>query len=235
MKINPTRCSPVRRAIHLLHAALWVLLLLSWGAAAQDLAQRPLQKLIDCPSAGGPEPGSYDFELRAYPDGGVLAGFTVGLFRRFSLGLFYGGTGIIGFTRPDWNPQPGITASCRLMDESLLLPALAVGYNNQGYGDWNDSTDRYQFKAKWFYAALGKNFLWRYLGETGLHFGVNMNPAEGDDGQLDLFAALDLRLVQQLAIISEWTAALDDENDTCLLYTSPSPRDQRGSRMPSSA
>ena len=26
-----------------------------------------------------------------------------------------------------------------------------------------------------------------------------------------------------------------DLNDTCLLYTSPSPRDQRGSRMPSSA
>ena len=26
-----------------------------------------------------------------------------------------------------------------------------------------------------------------------------------------------------------------DENESCLLYTSPSPRDQRGSRMPSSA
>ena len=26
----------------------------------------------------------------------------------------------------------------------------------------------------------------------------------------------------------------EDNNDTCLLYTSPSPRDQRGSRMPSS-
>ena len=26
-----------------------------------------------------------------------------------------------------------------------------------------------------------------------------------------------------------------DERDRCLLYTSPSPRDQRGSRMPSSA
>ena len=26
-----------------------------------------------------------------------------------------------------------------------------------------------------------------------------------------------------------------DKHDTCLLYTSPSPRDQRGSRMPSSA
>ena len=35
---------------------------------------------------------------------------------------------------------------------------------------------------------------------------------------------------------TEYVVASDDANqDTCLLYTSPSPRDQRGSRMPSSA
>ena len=31
------------------------------------------------------------------------------------------------------------------------------------------------------------------------------------------------------------TSLADDERSGCLLYTSPSPRDQRGSRMPSSA
>jgi len=31
------------------------------------------------------------------------------------------------------------------------------------------------------------------------------------------------------------TTSKDDQDKTCLLYTSPSPRDQRGSRMPSSA
>ena len=39
---------------------------------------------------------------------------------------------------------------------------------------------------------------------------------------------------------TEWVPMIDetyvfDESNTCLLYTSPSPRDQRGSRMPSSA
>ena len=29
--------------------------------------------------------------------------------------------------------------------------------------------------------------------------------------------------------------AIDEDIESCLLYTSPSPRDQRGSRMPSSA
>ena len=36
------------------------------------------------------------------------------------------------------------------------------------------------------------------------------------------------------ALIAQKKAEVDDLND-CLLYTSPSPRDQRGSRMPSSA
>ena len=34
---------------------------------------------------------------------------------------------------------------------------------------------------------------------------------------------------------SEYSAEVDHLLDVCLLYTSPSPRDQRGSRMPSSA
>ena len=34
---------------------------------------------------------------------------------------------------------------------------------------------------------------------------------------------------------SEEIAMQVGHTDTCLLYTSPSPRDQRGSRMPSSA
>ena len=32
-----------------------------------------------------------------------------------------------------------------------------------------------------------------------------------------------------------WQMSYDDAGNPCLLYTSPSPRDQRGSRMPSSA
>ena len=39
----------------------------------------------------------------------------------------------------------------------------------------------------------------------------------------------------QPQIINQKTMQLMKDNKVCLLYTSPSPRDQRGSRMPSSA
>ena len=41
--------------------------------------------------------------------------------------------------------------------------------------------------------------------------------------------------VKQETVISKEVVQVPDLNKVCLLYTSPSPRDQRGSRMPSSA
>ena len=190
---------------------LCIIFSISAPLGAQDLADRPLQKLIDCPSAGGPEKGSYDFELRAYPNGGVLAGFTVGLFSRLAVGISYGGTGIIGFDSPDWNPQPGVAASIRVIDESMLMPAFSIGFNSQGYGAWIDDLERYQFKAKGFYGVVGKNFGIISLGEFGTHFGVNTNPmVKDDENDLDVFAAVDYHLTRQIALIAEYSAGLND-------------------------
>jgi hypothetical protein len=193
-----------------------MLLILSAPAVSQDLSVRPLQKLIDCPSAGVPESGVYDFELRAFPDGGVLTGFSVGLLKRLGIGLYYGGTKIIGFDTPVWNPQPGVVVMARLLNESRTLPALSVGFINQGYGAWMDSTNRYQFKAKGFYAALGKVFrVWK-MGEIGWHLGVNMNPIEEENEKLDFFAGLDYYLIRQVGVIAEYSGGLDDREDFSL-------------------
>ena len=43
------------------------------------------------------------------------------------------------------------------------------------------------------------------------------------------------KLAAAMKNISPSKAARERGMDACLLYTSPSPRDQRGSRMPSSA
>ena len=39
----------------------------------------------------------------------------------------------------------------------------------------------------------------------------------------------------EVRVVNDVPAAIVEAVNTCLLYTSPSPRDQRGSRMPSSA
>ncbi len=177
---------------------------------AQDLSQRPLQKLIDYPSAGGPEHRTFDFELRAFPDGGVLTGFSVGLFDRLGIGFYYGGVGIIGYGKPKWNPTPGMCAQFRIFNENRIMPALSIGFNNQGLGGWDDDTKRYHFKARGFYLVTGKNYFIDYLGEMGFHFGVNQNPVDREDKRLDSWAAIDARVTNQLTLIVEYAAGLND-------------------------
>ncbi len=190
---------------------LTLILSLTIAAAAQDLSTRSLQKLLDCPIAGGPEARSYEFELRAFPAGGVLAGFTVGLIKRFQIGVSYGGTDVIGYNKPEWNPAPGVSAQFRLLNESTALPALAFGFVNQGYGGWDADKNRYQYKAKGFYAALGKYFQVMNLGDVGFHSGVNQNALTGKDQRLDFWLASDYHLTEQVAVIAEYSAAINDQ------------------------
>ena len=59
-----------------------------------------------------------------------------------------------------------------------------------------------------------------------------------DDGVQTMEEALEiLRLYEELGIKSVWLTPhiMEDMPNTCLLYTSPSPRDRQKSRMPSSA
>ena len=53
--------------------------------------------------------------------------------------------------------------------------------------------------------------------------------------QLDSMKLESLVIADQHAAVNTFPGLVHTARHTCLLYTSPSPRDQRGSRMPSSA
>ncbi len=192
----------------------FAVLLLINTASAQDLAVKPLNQLIDCPTAGGPEARNYNFTLRAFPEEGILLGFRMGLFPRFALGISYGGSQVLGYSKPKWNPAPGVSISYRLIDESTVMPAIAIGFINQGYGKWNKELDRYLYKAKGFYAVTGKYFILKGLGEFGLHGGLNQNALTGDDNRLDFWLASDYHINEQIAFIAEYSAAINDQGLT---------------------
>ncbi|MBM3325932.1 MAG: hypothetical protein FJY65_02965 [Calditrichaeota bacterium] len=191
----------------------FALLFLTNICFAQDIRVKPLQKLIDCPTPGGPLAGNYDFSLHIQSNGGLLCGFEVGLIERMTLGISYGGTKIVGFQTPAWNPQPGIRAAFRIFNESRLFPALAVGFASQGFGVWSDSLERYQYKAKGLYVALGKNFDIGSLGEISWILGANRNPIEDGPRKTDAFIAFDYRPISIFALLGEFSGALDDRSD----------------------
>lgn len=190
-----------------------VILLTTAGYAQVDSYPQP-PFLINIPTAGSLERGSYATELRMMPDGGVLAGVDIGLTSQFMLGVSYGGSHIIGEDSIQWNPQPGVQVKYRLFDETMKFPAVALGFNSQGYHQYIERQDRYTLKSSGFYVALSKNY--QFLGNLGLHAGINYSLEDGDgDNDPNIFAGIDKDINREISIMVEYDAALNDnETDT---------------------
>ena len=80
---------------------------------------------------------------------------------------------------------------------------------------------------------IGRNFIDLEDIDDGYNIHVMyVIPADGVDKEYDLNSKISMLLYQ----IDKWfNSKTKDRLYTCLLYTSPSPRDMRRSRMPSSA
>jgi hypothetical protein len=191
--------------------------MVSWlGAQPEQTAPSALpvqpRKLVDCPTAGQLPRGSFDVDLRLFPGGGALCGISVGLSERFLLGVSYGGQRIISDEKVEWFPHPGVSVRYRVIEENIALPALAVGFDSQGYGAYleSDTLSRYEVKSKGIYWVASKNY--RVLGTAmGLHLGANYS-LEDDDGDDDptVFLGLDKSFNDEFSVIIEYDFAFND-------------------------
>ena len=73
-----------------------------------------------------------------------------------------------------------------------------------------------------------------FLVSTMLPFETNDLPQEEEE-EIDPFAELEIGTKSYNQAGNDALAAFAEDDDPCLLYTSPSPRDVEESRMPSSA
>ncbi len=169
------------------------------------------RKLVDCPTAGLLPRGSFDFDIRIYANGGVVTTIDVGLMRRFMIGLSFGGENIIGDGDADWNPRIEFLAKYRLINESYVLPALAIGFDSQGGGAFDDSLDRYVYKSKGFYAVMSKNYLVAEV-PVGFHFGANYSlENDDDDKNIPIFFGADVQATENLGFVAEYDLATNDD------------------------
>ncbi|MCH8305184.1 MAG: hypothetical protein IIB94_08665 [Candidatus Marinimicrobia bacterium] len=194
---------------------LLTFLVLPAAVYAQDIAISEQRTLINRPTAGSLERGSYDIELRMYPGGGLLGGIAVGLTERITFGTSFGGLNIIGEGEVIWNPKPEANIKYRLMEESYTAPALSIGYSGQGFGKWDEELKRYQIKSAGVYAALSKNY--SMVGNLGFHAGVNLS-LEKDDGDedLNLWIGFDKSINEEISFLGEYDFALNDNSSKSL-------------------
>jgi hypothetical protein len=176
---------------------------------AGDKAKFEYRTLIDMPTAGILEKGFVGVGTDILPDGVLIAKIEVGVFDNVSFGISYGGANVIGAGRPKWYNLPGINFRFRITNETVIIPAIALGFDSQGKGEYFESSNRYAIKSPGFYAAVSKNF--GLLGYLSIHGTANYS-LEKDDGDnfVNLMAGIEKTLGPNLSLIMDYDFTLND-------------------------
>ncbi len=184
------------------------------GSAGSDAAIQP-RFLVDLPTAGIIPHGNIALDMEFYRAGGLLVGASLGAFDRLLFGVSYGGVGLIGPESPSWDPSPGVQVRARIINESVVFPAIALGFDTQGKEAYVDRLHRYTVKSRGFYAVASKNY--NALGFLSIHGGVNYS-LERDDGDEDpdLFAGMEKTVGPFLSLLVEYDLGLNDSHNQAL-------------------
>lgn len=184
-----------------------------------SLRSQPL-RIVDLPTAGLLPRGAFRVEADVYSDGGLLLTLGVGFARYFSFGISYGGANVIGSDDPVMNPEPAVNLKARLIEETLVLPAVAIGFDSQGYGEYLDDEQRYGekrylVKSRGIFAVASKN--WELVGPLSLHGGINYSLENERDEDPTIFIGLIKSFGGFLDIRAEYDFAFNDNEGECRL------------------
>lgn len=161
--------------------------------------------LVDAPTAGMLSGGTLAMDLDFFQDGGILAGVSYGFLNRLSIGISYGGSGLIGNETAMFNPAPGFNVRVRPFEEGLSMPALVVGFDSQGKESYLEEVDEYTVLSKGFFLVASKNF--GFAGFLSAHGGVNYSLDQPDDDRMvEYFLGAEKTIGPVLSALVEYTS-----------------------------
>lgn len=187
-------------------AAFWAAALLAVGAstAAADAY------VIDSHTAMVPAHGEVRLGISAGPEGSVLTSAQVGVVDRIMIGVSYGMSEVLGRGSLEPYPRPGVQLHALLVDQPNL-PAIGLGFDSQGHGQWLDDYDRYERKSPGVYAVLTQNLLvTSYELLSSVSGGVNYSIEPNRQG-VDFFIGASQSFGKGLSVLMDYDFALDDD------------------------
>lgn len=182
--------------------------LLAQGSAGET-AKFEYRSLADMPTGGILEKGYVGITTDVLPEGVLITKMEVGVFTNISFGISYGGANIIGAGNPRWYKLPGVNLRVRILNESTTIPALTLGFDSQGKGEYFSDNNRFAIKSPGFFGAVSKNF--DLLGYLSLHGTVNYSLESKDgDNFLNFFAGFEKTLGPSFSLIADYDFSLND-------------------------
>jgi hypothetical protein len=130
------------------------------------------QFLVNKPTASSISFKSEIFSLNFSGNSNFVLNGEYSPFENFSVGLAFGGNNFFGKDKVIFQSYPGILLKYRFINENKYIPAIAIGFNSQGYGNFNEKLKEFEINSPGFYLVLSKSFKWKY-GYVAWHLGAN--------------------------------------------------------------
>jgi hypothetical protein len=109
------------------------------------------------------------------------------------------------------NDAPGMQLKVRVLDETRTVPAVGLGFDSQGRGEYDPSQDRYAFKSPGVYTVVSKNL--DFLGYLTLHAGANYSLERGDDDDdVNAYLGAEKTIGGVLSLTAEYDFAFNDND-----------------------
>lgn len=162
------------------------------------------------PTAGLLSHREYRLQLRLTPESSLQGGGRIGFKDRLQLGVFYGVQNLVETRDPTANDHVGFEVRVRVLDEGRW-PAIALGFDSQGWYAYSGADRRYQRKSPGFYAVASRNWSF-FAGDFSLHLGANysLEREDGDDAPC-LFTAADWTIADRVSFLADVGSAWNDD------------------------
>ena len=193
-------------------SVVWIaaVLFISWAPGASAGLAEPIY-VVDSPTAGLLGDGEYMIQGRVGPESSIHLGLRIGFMNRIHMGASFGMQRVFERDEISVNDRVGFQVRVRLLEE-FAAPALAVGFNSQGVGVYDEGLERYERKSRGFYAVASKNSAIA-VGQLSVHFGVNYSTETEDEEGVNAFAAVDWEIFEGFALVMDADAARNDSNE----------------------
>lgn len=158
----------------------------------------PDTELIDVPTAAVTDYGSFSTRTRFFANGGVLEWLNFGVFQRLNIGASLNVDKFIGTDSPVQVTRPDLQVKFRAYDGTNIIPALAVGFDGQGYM-YNRIDHRYDQRQRGLYFVGSQE-----IGIPGLDAHAGFNIPDFDSNPLAGFMGISFNIQDQVLLMTEW-------------------------------
>lgn len=157
-------------------------------------------EIIDVPTADVVEYKSFKLSFRMHGSGGIIPKMVFGVFNPINIGMSWAIDNLIGTGQNEIDTQPpAIFFKARIYAGGMIIPAVAIGFDGQGYGEYNDDTDKYQYREKGIFLTLTREFF-----IPGLETSFGCNIYDFDDEGLFGFAGFSYGIEDKIIFLGEY-------------------------------